>query len=356
MRAALVTPLTGPLALYGTAGARALQLWADGEPDGAEPITLTVHDAHPDPAEAIAAARATDPDLLFGPYGSGPARAMARLADRLWWNHGGAAVDPSAERTARHVDVLGASAGYLRGAVQALVAAAPDLRSVLVLHSPSGFGRAVGGDGISAAHAAGLQVTVREVASPVELFELPPAEIVLAAGDFALEQAVAEMLLDQVADRDGWYLRAERRAAVLVSAGTAEVLERFEDRREGLLGPAQWLAAAAPTAPQLGPSPERFAAAYRARHGEEPSYPAAQAYAAGVLAAHCLAVTVGGGDDAVWASACALDTTTLFGAFRLDPATGAQIGHGVVTVQWQDGARVPVWPPGPRTVPIRVRD
>jgi branched-chain amino acid transport system substrate-binding protein len=35
----------------------------------------------------------------------------------------------------------------------------------------------------------------------------------------------------------------------------------------------------------------------------------------------------------------------LLGAFRLDPATGRQVGHRVLTVQWQDGVRRVVWPP-----------
>jgi branched-chain amino acid transport system substrate-binding protein len=44
------------------------------------------------------------------------------------------------------------------------------------------------------------------------------------------------------------------------------------------------------------------------------------------------------------ATARRLDCTTLFGRFRLDRA-GRQVGHRVLTVQWQDGARVVVWPP-----------
>jgi branched-chain amino acid transport system substrate-binding protein len=38
-----------------------------------------------------------------------------------------------------------------------------------------------------------------------------------------------------------------------------------------------------------------------------------------------------------------LDFNTVFGAFRVDP-DGLQIGHKMVTIQWQDGKRVIVWP------------
>ena len=34
-----------------------------------------------------------------------------------------------------------------------------------------------------------------------------------------------------------------------------------------------------------------------------------------------------------------LDTTTLFGRFRVDPVTGVQTGHQIRVVQWRDGQR-----------------
>jgi branched-chain amino acid transport system substrate-binding protein len=40
-----------------------------------------------------------------------------------------------------------------------------------------------------------------------------------------------------------------------------------------------------------------------------------------------------------------LACTTLYGAFRLDPLSGLQSGHHILTVQWQQGIRRVVWPP-----------
>jgi branched-chain amino acid transport system substrate-binding protein len=74
-----------------------------------------------------------------------------------------------------------------------------------------------------------------------------------------------------------------------------------------------------------------------------------------VIAARCLRDAGSADVAAVLAAARALDTTTLFGRFRLDPATGAQVGHQVVTVQWQDGLRVAVWPPERATAAVRLR-
>ena len=317
LRAALVTPLTGPLGAYGSAGAVALRLWA--ELAGA---TLAVYDAHPDPVAALRAAGR--PDVLFGPYGSGAARAVFRRTDRLVWNHGGAEVLAGA----RAVRVLAPARTYFEGAVRAVVGFDPEVRRAAVRHGMSGFGRGVGGGAAEAARAVGLAVTVGPIGG-----RAPHADLLLVAGGFAEERAAARQLLP-----GSW------RAAGFVGAGTEEVLAELGELREGLLGPAQWIASAAPDSDE-GPTAVEFVAAYRRATGGEPPYPAAQAFAAGVLAARCVRDAGGVDDAAVHAAARELDCTTLFARFRLDPDTGEQVGHRVLTVQWQDGRRVVVWPP-----------
>ena len=84
-RAVLVTPLSGPLARFGIAGASAVALWADRSG-----VSLEVIDAYPSAASAIRAAEASRPDVVFGPYGSGPALAAAAVSKGVVWNHGGA--------------------------------------------------------------------------------------------------------------------------------------------------------------------------------------------------------------------------------------------------------------------------
>ena len=84
-RAVLVTPLSGPLARFGKAGASALALWAERSGVG-----LEVVDASPSLASGIRAAKASRPDVVFGPYGSGPALAAAAASKGVIWNHGGA--------------------------------------------------------------------------------------------------------------------------------------------------------------------------------------------------------------------------------------------------------------------------
>ena len=50
-------------------------------------------------------------------------------------------------------------------------------------------------------------------------------------------------------------------------------------------------------------------------------------------------------DAALRATAAQLAVTTLYGGFKLDPGSGAQIGHEVLVVQWQGGQKRIVWPP-----------
>lgn len=316
LRTALVTPLTGPLGGYGRAGAAALRLWA--ELDGAR---LTVHDAHPDPGAAVRAAGR--PDVLFGPYGSGPARSVAAATDRLVWNHGGARAE------APHLlPVLAPARSYLCGMLELVAAARLRPEAVLLRHGDTGFGNAVADGAQAAAVARGWDVDRAALGTPIPA---SPGRVLLVAGDFAGERAVAAAL------PPGRLL-----AAGFVGAGTEEVLAGLP--REGLFGPAQWLLATAPARPELGPRGPAFVAAYARATGDEPGYPAVQAFAAGLLATRCVQDAGGAGDAAVLGAARALDTSTVFGAFRLDEG-GRQVGHRVLTVQWRDGVRRVVHPP-----------
>jgi branched-chain amino acid transport system substrate-binding protein len=192
---------------------------------------------------------------------------------------------------------------------------------VALLHAGTGFARAVADGAAREARRRGLAVArTRFPADP------PEADLLLVAGSFEQELAAARRLLP-----GPW------RLAGFVGAGVEEVLADLGPRREGLLGPAQWLAGAAPVADE-GAQAADFVAAYRERTGVAPPYPAAQAFAAGAIAARCLRDAGRADDAALLAAAHALDCTTLFGRFRLD-AEGRQVGHAVLTVQWRDGQR-----------------
>lgn len=228
------------------------------------------------------------------------------------WNHGGATSALQRPRYPNAVNVLAPASTYLAGALRVVRAADPAAARVSMLRGPTGFALDVAGGAAAAADALGFSVEVT-----------------------------------------GFVPGAAADAAAFVSAGVDEVLEDMRAKRDGLLGPAQWIPQVAPAEPEEGPDAAWFTAAYRQATGQEPSYPAVQAFAAGVLCARCLRDAGGSDDAAVLDAAGRLDTTTLYGHFRLDPDSGLQAGHEVLTVQWQDGSRRVVWPPDRAERPLR---
>ncbi len=276
------------------------------------------------------------PHLVFGPYGSGPARQALATAQRLVWNHGGASESIRWPAFPHVVNVLAPASSYFRGALEAVRHADRGALRVTILHSTTGFGLEVARGATEAARRLGFDVTARGFGSGDAgraMATLPEAEVLLVAGSFDDELECARELLGR-----SW------RAVGFVGAGVDEVLAPLGTAREGLLGPAQWIAPAA-LEPDEGPDVDWFVARYRSAVGADPPYPAAQAFAAGVLAARCLRDAKSVDDAAQLALARHLACRTLYGDFRLDPATGLQVGHRVVTVQWQQGRRRALWPP-----------
>ena len=334
LRAALVTPLSGPLARYGRAGAAALGLWAEGAG-----VELEIADAHPSAAAAVAAVTAQQPvDVLFGPYGAGPAVAAARAAPSVLWNHGGATDRLARPVFAHVVNVPAPASTYLATVIGTLGPATLGGGHAVLLHSTTGFGREVAGGALRAAAEVGVAVAAvafdpGDGIGAARRADGYGADVLLVAGGFDDELAIAARLLGS-----RW------RVAAFVAAGVDEVLASVGERLAGVYGPCQWVPDAG-REPDDGPDAGWFTVAYRRRAGSPPPYPAAAAFAAGVLWERCVRDAGDTEPKAVAAAARRLATTTLFGAFRLDPATGVQNGHRVGVVQWRGGRRVVVTPP-----------
>jgi branched-chain amino acid transport system substrate-binding protein len=339
LRAALVTPLSGPLATFGHASATGLTLWARYAaylPPPWTGVELDIRDTAADPEAAMHAAINTHPDVLFGPYGSSTMLAAMRVNDRVVWNHGGATSQLSWPAFPRVINVLSPAPTYFDGVLQAVRATDPNATTVSILYASSGFGRDVASGAVNTATKLNFEVQAVpfEPNHAVEIAStLSGADVLLVIGSFANELAVAPVLLTRT-----W------RAAAFVGAGVDEVLAPLGDLREGLLGPAQWIATSA-LEPDEGPDSTWFMAKYRQMVGSDPPYPAAQAFAAGLLCARSLRDSGVSEDAAQLAAVRQLACTTLYGRFRIDPANGLQVGHQVLIVQWQNGSRQVVWPP-----------
>ena len=146
----------------------------------------------------------------------------------------------------------------------------------------------------------------------------------LVAGPFEHDVAVVRGLRD----------RGQAPALLgAVAAGIPAFGQELGEAAEGVLAPVQWWPDS--QTPKIGPSGTDFVTHYQHRTGRDPSYPAAQAAAAGYLAHAAHRLDLGVTDLPQWS------TSTLFGDFTLDPVW-RQVGHRITTVRWQSGRMVPL--------------
>src|SRR5262249_54450975 len=80
---------------------------------------------------------------------------------------------------------------------------------------------------------------------------------------------------------------------------------------EGVFGVAQWFPGSHATV-ALGPAEDDFVRTFAGRAGTPPDYPAVQAAAGAVIAAHCARLAGSTRQGDLWAAAAALETSTLF--------------------------------------------
>jgi branched-chain amino acid transport system substrate-binding protein len=311
------------------------------------PVRLVYYDDASSPAKAAAnAERLLDADaveVLIGPYASDLTRAVlpvARRRGRVLWNHGGASDDIHVEG-GRAVGILTPVSRYFGGLIELARSFDPDAVRVALLHRrSSGFGH-LAALGVGAAASDAIFVTDVITYSPlrsdlpsvIASLERQRPDVVISAGSFDDEVVLARALLES---------GLPVKAVGLAAAAMQEFPQALGTHAEGFLGPSQWEPRLAYVA-DFGPGPDEATQGIRAQ-GAPPDYPAAQAYAACLIAQRCLE-EAGADDESLWRAACALDCGTFFGRFRIDPATGLQVGHEVVLVQWRRGRKLVVWPP-----------
>jgi ABC-type branched-subunit amino acid transport system substrate-binding protein len=315
--AALTLSLTGQYERQGTEAAEGVRLWAQEAG-----IRLILADDHGSRSIAVDAYAGwiDGIDLLLGPYASGLVRAVAPLvrdAERILWNHGGSADDLAQPGIA----CLPAPAStYFEGIVDEAIER--KVRRLIVVQGPGPFARTVANGATTRGSARGIDSQTVD-ASTVETEDLDDAAL-LVAGPFEHDVAVVRGLRDR------------RQAPALlgaVAAGIPAFGQELGEAAEGVLAPVQWWPSS--QTPRIGPSGTDFATNYQRRTGREPSYPAAQAAAAGYLAHAAHRLDLGVSDLPHWT------TSTFFGDFTLDHAW-RQVGHHVTTVRWQRGRMVPI--------------
>ncbi|OAA25108.1 amino acid/amide ABC transporter substrate-binding protein, HAAT family [Frankia sp. EI5c] len=333
---ALVTPLTGPDAALGLAALRGMTLWARDErlPPPWDEVGVTAFDAHPDPVRAMRSAVATRPAAIFGPIGMRAALGALGATSRVVFNAGAPSTRFVRQAFPHVVNVAAPASTWPRGVLSAIRSVDRQARRVALLASGE---LAVELTSVckAAARAQGYEVTSNVFApgrGGAAARPLPPADVLIVHAGAEDELEIADILL-----RRSW------RAAAFSTAVSAEATATLGALREGLLAPASWAPEGA-VEPGTGPAAREFSADFTLLHGVAPTETAAWAYVSGLILGRCIRYCGGVGDASLLAAARGLDTTTLLGRFRLDEATGLQVGHQVPIVQWQSGASWTVWP------------
>ena len=324
--------LSGRFARFGRQAALGLETWQSLTGD----VDLLIDDDRSDP-DALTAALpglAARSDLLLGPYSTVLTRAAAGVAadiGGLMWNHGGSGDDVQESFPGHVVSVLTPASQYAAPFVRHLaqeLEAAP----LCIVTGNGSFGRQVAAGAASAARAL-----------DIDIIAVGPRHELPADRTSAWDLLSAGMFDDDVTTiATARQLAKPPRAVCSVAAGVSD-FSRAVPAPAGIYGIGQW-APRSGIGARAGPAETEFVSAYAQRAGTGPDYPAVQAAAAAVLARHCAQLAGGTARELLWAAATALDTTTLFGRFRIGD-DGVQRGHEPVLVQWTADRLLPVTPP-----------
>jgi hypothetical protein len=323
--------LSGRFSRFGRQAAAALQAWEslDGTVD------LVVEDDCSDRStlETLLPSVAARCDLLLGPYSTLLMRAAGRIAaEKEWliWNHGGSGDDVEQAHPGHVVSVLTPTSKYAEPFLRYLAADGTTAHELLcIVQGPGSFGRQVASGAVAMASQLGIQAVL------VGPDDVPPSGFqsdwnLFSAGVFEQDTETVSNALR---------LPARPRQVCTVAAGVREFSQVVDDP-EGVFGIAQWFPGSRNSV-LLGPDEDTFVRAFVKSASTEPDYPAIQAAAGAILAVHCVGLANGTRPGDLWAAAATLDTSTLFGGFRID-STGRQVKHETVLIQWRNHEPVAV--------------
>lgn len=319
--------LSGKHARFGEQARLGLEIWHASN----SALDLVIQDDQSDPAVLRASLRELSNrcDILLGPYSTQLTREAGDVAaelGRLIWNHGGSGDDVEAAHPGHVVSVLTPTSRYAEPFLRHL--AGPETLPVRIVCGKGGFGRQVTAGAEAIARSLGID-TVR--LGPGD--ELPQtaegAWVLLCAGAF--EEDIETI-------KRARSLPTPPQLVCAVAAGVREFGQALDDPH-GVYGVGQWFPGTGYSA-EVGIGEPDFLAAYQDRAGTLPDYPAVQAVAAAIIATHCAKAAGGTERDALWSAAASLETTTLFGTFKIDPYTGTQLGHRSTLVRWESDGPV----------------
>ncbi|HTW88880.1 MAG TPA: ABC transporter substrate-binding protein [Candidatus Binataceae bacterium] len=292
-------------------------------------------------------------DLIFGPYSSRLVRIAAPIAEQaglVMVNHGGAADDLYEHKLRMIVGVLSPASEYFKSFARLISAMKFFRKRVAIVAARNTFAREVAAGFENAcneryAWRRGVRVRVKfngnvEPADPpahlMAAIARNRVNILVSAGSFGHDVKVMRTIVAGALNIP---------VLACVAAGVVGFGAELGEHAEGIVGPSQW-EEEAEIDPEIGLAPAEFGRRMRELHsGADCDYPAAQAYAAGLLTVAALRAAAGTLDqNRLRAAFSDLRTTTLFGGFAIDRVTGRQLSHRLMLVQWHRGKKVIIEP------------
>ena len=285
-------------------------------------------------------------DLLLGPYGSGSTLAVAPLVaahGKILWNHGGASDAVTEAGSTCVVSVLSPASEYLRDLPRVARHRTGAQRAMVLYASRGTFASSIRRGVEAGARAAGFDI-VRAIAFDSPLHDAK-ALLRRALTDSPNLLVVAGRFDDDVAIIWERQMLKTIGTVACVAAGASAFHHELHAHAEGVIGPSQWEPHLYER-PSIGPSSDWFCSEFRRVFQRNPGYVAAQSYTMGIIIGECIRRAGSLEDRELLAAARRLDTTTLYGRFRLDPSTSRQVGHEIVLVEWRSGRKYPLAPTG----------
>jgi branched-chain amino acid transport system substrate-binding protein len=286
-------------------------------------------------------------DGVIGPYSSAITEAVANVTEkyRTVMIATLASTTSIFKKGRRYIFMVPSPAEtYLEGFLD--IAAKRGLKRVALVNEDTLFPKTSVAGAVELAKKRGLQVVFQEAyPKGVTEFTALLSKVKAAAPDaFAaatyFDDAVA--ITRQMKELD----LNPKMFGVTVGGDLPEFYDLLKQNAEYVYGASQW-------EPVLKlPGQAEFLEGYKREFGREPSYHAASAYAGCMLYADAVRRAATLDADRVREALLALDTTTVFGQYKVD-ADGFQTGHKMVTSQWQDGKKVIVWPDDVATGKVR---
>jgi branched-chain amino acid transport system substrate-binding protein len=368
IRLGLPISLTGKYDVLGTRILQGARLWAEwaNERGGIHvkeagkklPVDVVWYDTESDKRTTVKLTEKLIKEdrvhFLLGPYGSSLTLASAPITEKygkLMLSHSGASDKIWSQGYRYVIGVLTPSSHYYKSTMEMLATLQPSIKTLALITNNNPFNLSIRKGIMRWAKELGFEIVMDEVyqATPTDL---PPilGQVKRESPDAILASSLFKdgALLAKQAAKLGVYTK-------FFALGSAPFSSEWWDE----VGPkgARYTIATSQWEPMDAPDPARFRnwfgprmtgsefnAWYGKRWGKPTDFRGIQAFAAGLVVQWGIEQAGSLETDKVRLALNKMDIMTVYGRSMIDPNTGIQVGHNMLTVQWQEGKKVVVGP------------